>query len=188
MFTTTVSQARDEMARLRKEMNTKFQAIDDNTSYSESGRRFEKAKVVLEYRKTAGRMKEQFISEIGARRVELQRQLFGLPEGGDALSYRDATDRASRIVSKAEASNMLQQAIRTGDDILARAVGARAYQFGMSNVLDAYSQNAGKTLSLNELRDLPDENAGSVDLLFHVRSAGLEHSELSEAETAVGAN
>lgn len=190
MSTPTLDDARNRMNNLRAQLKTELQKVDDNTSYSEPGRRLERGKVVLRHRKQAQQMKEQFVTQVAARRLDLEGRIFGLPDGGDALSYRDATDRASKIVGKTEALQQLERAVRSRDDMLARAIAARAYEFGMSTVLDVYGQCRSEEWArndLDELRQLPEEDGLAVKLTFEIPAAGagVELSEVRAAEDAV---
>lgn len=80
----------------------------------------------------------------------LTRQAFGDARlsGADAISVRDADDRASRIDDPAEAMSLLERAENNGDGVLARALASHAFNNsrnqpfgagGWSDVVDAYT-------------------------------------------------
>lgn len=54
------------------------------------------------------------------------------------LLRRDAADRARKITDKQEAMEVLNDAIRNGDDEMAHAIGNRAQNTGMFGVAEAY--------------------------------------------------
>jgi hypothetical protein len=97
---------------------------------------------------------------------DIQRQVFGADSvsGADAISTRDAADRAAQLPNADEALSLLDRAELTGDDHLARAVAAHAYQASQdwlggqdwSRVVDAYIQTrpdvAEKLQQLSDLR------------------------------------
>lgn len=87
------------------------------------------------------------------RRVELTRTAFGFADlagsnpanqAAFAMNYRDAQTRAAQVdeMDQYGALQMLAQAEAVGDELLARALGARAWELGSlglwSAVLDAY--------------------------------------------------
>jgi hypothetical protein len=92
----------------------------------------------------------------------LQRELFGADQvaGTDAISVRDAEDRAAQLQSGGEALALLRRAERNNDQVLARAVAAKAFEAAQdfiggaawSPVIDAYTETrpdiAGKLQQL----------------------------------------
>jgi hypothetical protein len=80
---------------------------------------------------------------------ELGKRLFGAQQvtGADAVSMRDAHDRAAQVEDPGEARNLLEAAHMYGDEHLAKAVGHKAYQMSQTPlfgpawapVLEAYA-------------------------------------------------
>lgn len=72
--------------------------------------------------------------------TNLQRQLFGAgsANGADAISMRDAADRADRIESPDEAAALLARSENNGDHVLARAIAAKAFGTAASSPLVAH--------------------------------------------------
>jgi hypothetical protein len=67
-------------------------------------------------------------------------QAFGLPGSGDSaliLAHRDARDRLANA-SPAETAQMLDHALNSGDETLARAAGERAFQMAGPNDLGGH--------------------------------------------------
>jgi hypothetical protein len=93
----------------------------------------------------------------------LTKQVFGNPPGTDALSMRNADDRAAQIDSAEEALRVLERADVNGDDVLARAVALHAFERrneflggDWAGVVDTYASTrpdvAGRILELANLR------------------------------------
>ncbi|WP_347756813.1 hypothetical protein [Agrococcus sp. ProA11] len=77
---------------------------------------------------------------VSGLRTSVERELLGHQptDANSVLLRRDAADRARRIDDEAEALAVLGDAVRSGDDSLAHAVGYRARQSGWVDALDAY--------------------------------------------------
>jgi hypothetical protein len=93
----------------------------------------------------------------------LTKRVFGNRPGTDALSMRNADDRASELASAEEALRVLQRALVNDDDVLARAVALHAFERrneflggDWAGVVDAYAAAnpdvAEKILELATLR------------------------------------
>lgn len=93
----------------------------------------------------------------------LSKQVFGNKAGTDALSMRNADDRAAQIDNADEALRVLERAQVNGDDVLARAVALHAFdrrnEFlggDWASVVDAYAaanpEVAQKIIDLAGLR------------------------------------
>jgi hypothetical protein len=157
-----VDEAKKKMANVRASFSREADEIRDNPSYSHEGRQREIAKVFLAHRKKAADLRNEFTAASKARRLELERRLFGLPAGGDVLAYRDAVDRADAIRSTEGAESMLARAQRSGDTLLARAVAAHAFNRGWNTVASSYAVEAGHTAALDELGDLRGSTVSSL--------------------------
>lgn len=102
------------------------------------------------YAETADRLerhRERDLELTEQRQADLQRSAFGLgrtqPSPSDAISMRDASDRAARLTGPtagADALELLQRARRNGDTVLERAVALQAYELGLSDVLDDFAE------------------------------------------------
>ncbi|WP_017936063.1 hypothetical protein [Nocardioides sp. Iso805N] len=107
-------------------------------------------------------------SAINAETID--RDVFGAPNvvGADAISSRDAADRASRVESPEDGMRLLQQAERTGDEILARAVAQYAYDqqgvvfgSGWTDVVDAFASRRPEVAQ--KLTDLAAATRANLD-------------------------
>jgi hypothetical protein len=100
-----------------------------------------------------------------ARRTTLEKRLFGNRDlaGTDALSARDARERAARITDPQEAQTAYSRALRDGDRDYARAIAAHAADqasmpiFGEAwvPVVEAHAESTpGYSANLQEFRSL----------------------------------
>lgn len=96
-----------------------------------------------------------------ARRKTLARDLFGASSvsGADAISMRDAADRAAQLESPDDAAALLRRADNSGDTVLTRAIAQHAFDqasgpFGdaWNGVLSAFAESRPHTADrINEL-------------------------------------
>jgi hypothetical protein len=72
---------------------------------------------------------QSWIESAAATKAHVGRDLFGAmsASGADAISFRNAADRASRLENPEEAIRLLDQAERTCDEVLAKEIAQRAY-------------------------------------------------------------
>ncbi len=133
-----------------------------DTSLSDDGKRSAIADAFTRSRDKLQRLHERAQQESGRRRRELERRLFGLHATSDTatLSYRDAQERVSRVKRLDEALNLLQRADRSGDEVLARAVAAHAWDRAWTRVLDRYA--AERPGVLDQLQELDELERSSV--------------------------
>jgi uncharacterized glyoxalase superfamily protein PhnB len=126
----------------------------------------------------------------------LTKQIFGSTNtaGADAISVRDADDRASRLEDAGEALALLQRADDNGDAVLARAIAQHA--FGKRNeffggdwggVVDAYAQThphvAEKITTLASLRTDTVKTGIASAITFSIfKPAELEQIRWSQME------
>ncbi|MGY1778767.1 hypothetical protein [Geodermatophilus sp. SYSU D01036] len=78
-------------------------------------------------------LREEEHRRLAARECDLEQRLFGLTQTGadsasQAISARDAQDRAARVTGPAEAAELLERAERNADSTLARAIAHHALQ------------------------------------------------------------
>lgn len=92
-------------------------------------------------------IKEEQLSYVRSLRDKLDRELRGNQpsDANSVLLRRDAADRARRITNEAEAVAVLGDAVRSGDDSLAHAVGYRARQSGWTVIPATTSRTASPT-------------------------------------------
>jgi len=101
------------------------------------------AREYLQTKQEVQALKAAESTQRASRRSELTKSLFGL-EGfttaQDAISYRDAQDRADSIPANGEekALTLLKRAELSGDSILTKALINRALEAGWVNVANSY--------------------------------------------------
>jgi hypothetical protein len=102
-------------------------------------------------------------------------QVWGVADQGDkvsaSISYRDATDRAQALDNIPAAMNLLSQAERSGDELLARAVACQADAMGWDDVAGAYFATRPAAAKANaELHGLVPtlKTMNAVDLFLYV--------------------
>jgi hypothetical protein len=110
-----------------------------------------------------------------ARMRVLNAQVWGVADQGDkvsaSISYRDATDRAQALDNIPAAMNLLSQAERSGDELLARAVACQADAMGWDDVAGAYFATRPAAAKANaELHGLVPtlKSMNAVDLFLYV--------------------
>jgi hypothetical protein len=110
-----------------------------------------------------------------ARMRVLVALVWGVADQGDkvsaSISYRDATDRAQALDNIPAAMNLLSQAERSGDELLARAVACQADAMGWDDVASAYFATRPAAAKANaELHGLVPtlKNMNAVDLFLYV--------------------
>jgi hypothetical protein len=151
----------DAAVKLRAAREKQIQQIRQDGDLSDQ----KKASIIAEIREKANTdiaaLRVQHMAGRAAKHDKLKRQLFGLGHKASATeadkhaaitSFRDATFRVQGIESQDSAQRLLQGARTAGDALLARAIGAVAYEKGWNALLDEYAASEGGTSTLDELR------------------------------------
>lgn len=160
-----MTQIRERLPYVQARYAQDVKDIRADTRLSDDGKRRALAQAYLRTREELQRLQDQESEASAKRRRALERSLFGLSVGrGDAatLSLRDAQQRVATARKPAQALELLATAERTGDDILARAVAAHAWDRSWTKVLDAYAAERPGVLDLfHELDSLEkQQNVG----------------------------
>jgi hypothetical protein len=161
---------RQQAARVIANANQRYAALRDRTDLSDLGKQAQIANIHL---RTKTKLADLQQSEKDRRNAELSdanNVLFGRSgralSGSDAISARDAADRADAITTPTNASAVLDRAQRSGDQHLASAVAQRAADSGWSNVLDQYvGDDQEKRAALDALRHQNATVGTPADLL-----------------------
>jgi hypothetical protein len=133
-------------------------------------------------------LREAHNADRAAQHESLKRQLFGLSHRASATeadkhaaitSFRDAQFRVQDLESKAEGQRNLRRARMAGDSLLARAVGALAYENGWGDLLNEYAAGAGSQSVLEELGAL-EQSEGDRTRQFETAVAFTQIPETSE--------
>lgn len=160
MTGTQSDDAKQKMTGIRTALRREVEKIRANPNYTDRGRAREMAMAVLNHRKQAQHLRDNFSSNNNTVRVELTARLFGVPAGADAdaatmLVHRDAEDRATKLVNANDAKAMLTRALEHGDTLLARAVAGHAYGKKWHEIAETYAEAKGLSGTLDELTSIP---------------------------------
>jgi hypothetical protein len=121
----------DEADAIRARMESAVERHRADGDLSPAGRR---KRIAAAYRTAASQLADlskRFEDNASATAEQSARSLFGSAsplDGSAAVSWRDAADRCEQLTSPAEAQQLLAAAQRSGDDVLARCVAAKAYE------------------------------------------------------------
>lgn len=156
------------MDQVHEQLDRDIRRIDEHGEWSDQARTVAKARAWKRATDAAQILREQNDNAIRTQRKDLAREFLGYHyrgpvTGQDALSRRDAQDRAATIEDPAEALALLERAERSQDEHLASAIAERAAELSRepkwAAVAYAYAQtrpNAAK--ALEALQELPDLN------------------------------
>ncbi|MGY1830145.1 hypothetical protein ACI8AA_06895 [Geodermatophilus sp. SYSU D01180] len=128
-----ITPERERAERARQRYFDTAARLRDDRDLTEHARQRRLADAWVTTRRELDALREEEHRRLAARERDLERRLFGLNSaGGDtasqAISARDAQDRAARITSPAEAAELLERAERNADSTLARAIAHHALQ------------------------------------------------------------
>ncbi|WGY04325.1 hypothetical protein QI633_11265 [Nocardioides sp. QY071] len=115
---------------IHDKLNATLARVRGNKDLNDDGRLRQLAKAYTDAKVQLTSLREQFEGERAATVTKLNREIFGATSvsGADAISLRDAADRASQITDPADALRLVQQANDTGDEVLARAIAQVAHR------------------------------------------------------------
>jgi hypothetical protein len=150
---------------IRQRLEAKLTAIRSNMDLSQQGRR---RLIAAAYKDAAGKLSdlsENFDRTASLTAEQTARDLFGgsYLTGADAISQRDAEDRAAQLENGDQALALLARAQRNGDQHLARAVASVAFERSQhpltaptwQPVVQAFADaNPGTAAKLQQLADL----------------------------------
>lgn len=151
-------EAKRHVAVIQRQLDTTAAEIRADKSLTDAGRRRELALATLRARRSADDARQQHAAEREQKLAAARRVAFGslVPVGGaDALSARDAADRAAKLTNSADASAALSQAILLDDRPYAKAIAAHAYSRGWSAVAEKYGDEFGCRSFVDELSSIP---------------------------------
>jgi hypothetical protein len=200
----TVGQAdtpeREQAARVIANANSRYAAVRTRTDLSDLGK---SANIAAMHLRTKAKLTGLAQSEKDRRasdRKDAETTLYGLPRqplsGADAISQRDAADRAAALSTPTSAATLLDRAQRSGDVHLASAVAQRAAQSGWREVLKQYvGDDAGKREALDTINthnatvDTPQDKM-TADMIFRSGTPpevkGLSQAKLQELADQAG--
>jgi hypothetical protein len=120
----------DQAAAVQDTLNRTVAALRVNADLTMDGRTRQFAVAYQRATQDMEQVQASFEGSSATTVSTLTKDIFGEVNvtGADAISVRDAADRASRLETAEDAAALLDQADNNGDDVLARAVAQRAYQ------------------------------------------------------------
>jgi hypothetical protein len=139
----------NQAAAVQKELNTAIQTIRENGDLTPEGKTKQLASAYLRAEQKMNGVRDSWDESTTRTVATGTKDVFGAvnTEGADAISVRDAADRARQIQDADEASQLLSWAERNGDQVLARAIAQRAYDetkspfgAGWGEVLGTYTE------------------------------------------------
>lgn len=167
MATTKIADAKVQMSKIRASFARQCDSIRGDARFTDAGRRQELAKALQARRKQAAALRDGTTLDNDATRAKRMTKVFGLPADADAgsiLAYRDAVDRAAQLRSATDLKAMRERATAMGDDLLARAAAARAFELGIRDVAKDYAEAAGLDNEFDDLVATPTSSLASAAL------------------------
>ncbi|WP_238422694.1 hypothetical protein [Gordonia sp. 'Campus'] len=152
-----ISDIRSKAEQVRNQYERETQAINNDTSLSDSGKRERVSAYHDAAKAKMQKLRQNEVKLVEDRKQQLSQDLFGLSsttssDPNQIIAYRDAQDRASKIESGEEAQRLLDSATLSGDKSLTSAILARAFNEGWSKIIDKHA--ADNPQSLSKMRDL----------------------------------
>lgn len=167
-----LAEARNKMSAIRANLQTEVDTICSHTRYTNAAKVQLIAQVILDARAQATALRDEFVTTSEETRRTLARKLFGLPANADPATvvvYRDSVDRAECLTDD-ELAPALARATDSGDQLLARAIAARADKRGLTAIAASYAESNGQAAAYAELADLPSGRnfSAAVAVVFSV--------------------
>jgi hypothetical protein len=191
----------EKAAGIQRRLNQSVAAVQSNDNLSAEGRRKQLATDYLDAMTAMKKLRESLEAEEEQTADDLSVDLFGSASslGADAISVRDADDRAAQLKTKDEALALLTRAESNGDQVLARAIALRAFTKAQqplggsawASVLDTYTASrpviATKMAKLAEARRSSVEKSFGRSIIFSPnKPRELERMSDSQIQAAAG--
>jgi hypothetical protein len=165
---------REAAARVQEKYHEELEQIRADMNLSDEGRQ---RKIAAVHATTKAKLNERRIAEqtmLSTRFAKLEDELYQArrPYDQDAASWsislRDASDRAAQLRTPVDAQRLLERALSSKDEVLARAVARRAFErsdTGVSSVDEQWANVARAFIAANpQLEPVVDELAEIEDL------------------------
>jgi hypothetical protein len=117
--------------QIRADLAARQADIRGRRDLSDEGRTRQLARATADAKKKMKALREKETASIEKRRADLVQRLFGNAKSWDTTAtilYRDSQDRAAKLKTPDEATEMMERALMSGDASLARAIAMRATQ------------------------------------------------------------
>jgi hypothetical protein len=178
--------------QIRLTMNAEVDRLRNDPSLSTEARQARMARAYVEAKTAMDKLRSGLVDDAEARIRVLTAKVWGLDDvagqnGSDrasaSVSYRDAQDRVAALETLDQARELLARAEATGDELLARALAARASDpmWSWDEILDAYFElRPDKVAAFVELRDLSRPTLQSADLFGYYVSVPSELANMPD--------
>jgi len=168
---------------LKAAAGDEYRLIRNDLALTETGRRQALARKWVATRAQVVGLQKQEMDQRDKARASAERAAFGVvgKSSADAISFRDAQDRATALASPEAALKLLALASISGDTALAKAIALRAFLANWGEVIDAYTDiDPTAAARLAEIADPRTENRRKADnLASSMAFAAAKPSELS---------
>lgn len=128
----------------RQQYQRRVDEIRNDRRFTPEAKQQAIAKLYRDTNHQLGQLRDERDATLNSRRTALEAEMFGLPKyasTSDTLSYRDALDRASRAEDGAALAALYDTAAISNDNILAKAILAKAYGDGEVDVINRYLED-----------------------------------------------
>lgn len=184
--------------QIRERTEQQLDRIAQRRDLTPEAKRTAAARVYKPAAEQIRQMLDQHIAKVGQHKQQLADKAFGSDRTIDpatAMARRQARQMAATVADMPAAAEMLRDAGFDGDDNLARAVAAVAFERGWDQVVDVWNSDGrhdNAMRALREIRQLPD----TTDTAWLMRTAakyagptpglldGLKDYEISRAAEA----
>lgn len=149
-----IADVRNQAASIQEEWNRTLRQVGRDSNLTDDGKRTTLDKEYAQIKTQIAVLRDKEKALIRDKKESLERSLFGL-NGSDAnkiIAYRDAQDRAASVKDKAAALEVYNSAQISNDDSLAKAILARAVEWGWREIIDDYTRR--HPIWREELNDL----------------------------------
>jgi hypothetical protein len=171
----------DKAGAIQRNLASSVAAVRENAELSTDGKVRRLARAYRDASRAMNKLREDWQGKAAVDSRSLGRDLFGTASavGADAISVRDADDRAARVERVGDALDLMHRAHENGDEVLVRALAQRAYRErsnpfggGWAPVLDTYVEmhpEVGEKLAqLEDARRNNLRNSVTAGLIFSV--------------------
>lgn len=141
---------REKALKIHGRYNEALKSLAEDRDLSDDGRSRRQADLYAASRRELEQLQAGEQERLSRRQRELEQRLFGrdhLDQASDAISVRDAQDRAERLTSPSEAAELLRRAEDNSDSALARAVARHAGRRADEEMLPAARDEWSAVLS-----------------------------------------
>jgi hypothetical protein len=154
-FETETTTLRQEAVTLRTGMDAAIARTKGNVMISEHAKQIEIRDSYTTARTKMDALANKEKNLLGTSITGLETKLFGYTAGADIASRRDATDRARKLATPAEALTAYNDAKSQSDEVLIKAIANVSDANGWASVLNAYlDDRPADYLVLSELNQL----------------------------------